>query len=408
MPSYAAFLGHQPHISIAELSASIPDFDLERVLGGEILLFRSDLNLDVGYLQTLGGTVAIARQVDKKDLTLEDIPQVLRNETAGVQGKVTFSLRGYGFSPRDIRNLYRACKTELRSHGRPARYVGTESVPAISVVLHDEGLLDGSHGCEIVLIKEGDATWVGRTVAAQDINAYAKRDMDKPVRDTHVGLLPPKLAQILLNFGAWLVHGTVGGNAEKQITVFDPFCGTGVIPIETLLRGWNVLASDDSLKAVNACERNLEWLRKEHGIPKKEATSKVWKQDARKAFDLKAKPDVIVTETTLGPPLEKKAPLKEASRLKSMMEDLQENFLRNVAATLPGVPVVATWPVWYTSKGQTRLEKVWDKLHDIGFRIAIPSAVDLEVTGRPTLVYRRPGQFVGREIVMLQSTRKAS
>ncbi|MEK7218238.1 MAG: RsmD family RNA methyltransferase [Patescibacteria group bacterium] len=420
MPSYAAFLGHQPHISIAELGASIRDFELQRVLGGEVVLFGSTLDLDASYLQTLGGTVAIARKVHGKPATgLGDIPDLLRDEVKGVAGKVTFSLRGFGLPPKHVRDLYRACKAALRSHGRPARYVGTERNPAVSVLLHDEGLLDGSHGCELVLIKEGDDLWVGRTVAAQDVNAYAKRDMEKPARDTRVGLLPPKLAQILLNFGAWLVHGTVGGNAEKRLTVFDPFCGTGVVPIEAMLRGWNVLASDDSLRAVHACERNLEWLRKEHGIMKKDVTGRVWKQDARKAFNLKERPDVIVTETTLGPPLEKKAPLKEASRLKTAMEDLQEAFLRNVAETLPGVPVVATWPVWYTSKGPVRLEKVWDKLHDIGFRIAIPAAVDLEVTGqpvpnghvrasRPTLVYRRPGQYVGREIVMLQSTRKAS
>ncbi len=414
MPSYAAFLGHQPHISIAELSASIPDFDLERVLHGEIVLFQSDLNLDAGYLQTLGGTIAIAKRAEKLGLTPADAPKLLHTETAGVQGKVTFSLRTHGLAPHAINDLYRSCKNELKHHGRSARYVGTERAPALSVVLHDTGLLDGSHGCELVVIKEGDDFWIGRTVAAQDVNAYAKRDMGKPARDTRVGLLPPKLAQILLNFGAWLVHGTVGGNAEKQLTVFDPFCGTGVIPIEAMLRGWNVLASDDSLKAVHACERNLEWLRKEHGIPKKDATSKAWKQDARKAFPSFCHPeqsrgaDVIVTETTLGPPLEKRTPLKEASSLKAASERLQEEFLRNVAETLPGVPVVATWPVWVTSKGQVRLEKTWDKLHEIGFRIVIPAAVDLEVTGRPTLLYRRPGQYVGREILMLQSTRKAA
>jgi len=208
------------------------------------------------------------------------------------------------------------------------------------------------------------------------------------------------------------VHGSAGGTAEKKLTVLDPFCGTGVIPLECLLRGWNVLASDDSLKAVHACERNLDWLRKEHKILKKDVTSTVWKQDARKPFPNFCHPEqgrganVIVTETALGPALEKRSPLKEASKLKTMNEELQEAFLRNVAATLPGVPVVATWPVWITSKGQVRLENVWNHLHEIGFRPAIPAAVDLEVTGRPTLVYRRPGQFVGREIVMLQSTRK--
>ncbi len=40
--------------------------------------------------------------------------------------------------------------------------------------------------------------------------------------------------------------------------VFDPFCGTGVIPLEAILRGCNVLASDISLKAVNGTTKNIE------------------------------------------------------------------------------------------------------------------------------------------------------
>jgi hypothetical protein len=48
------------------------------------------------------------------------------------------------------------------------------------------------------------------------VNAYAKRDMGKPVRDTGVGLLPPKLAQILLNFGSWLVHGQFDGESHEE------------------------------------------------------------------------------------------------------------------------------------------------------------------------------------------------
>lgn len=406
MPSFAAFLGHQPHISIAELSASIRDFKLQRILGNEVLLFESSLPLDSALLDTLGGTVAIARKLSDNDLSLEDVPSLLENELTGIKGKLTFAVRGYGVSASVIRDLYRNCKKKLKDAGRPSRYVGSERIPAASVLLKDAGMLDGSHGCEICVIRAGDDLWIGRTVAAQDVNAYAKRDMGKPVRDTGVGLLPPKLAQILLNFGSWLVHGSSTENLTKELTVLDPFCGTGVIPMECLLRGWNVLASDSSQRAVSGCEANLEWMRKEHEILKKDVTSKVWKQDARKPFDLKEKPDMIVTETTLGPSLEKRAPLKEAQSWKSENEKLQEEFLRNVALSFPGVPVVATWPVWQTSKGPVRLEKVWTRLHEIGFRVAIPSAVDTEATGRPTLLYRRPNQFVGREIVLLQSTKK--
>jgi hypothetical protein len=404
MPSYCAFLGHQPHISIAELSAAIPDFRMKKVLGSSVLLFESKGDIKTAELNTLGGTVAIARKIEPDVTTLDDVPDALWKEVKGVTGKITFGLRAYNVPPARIHDLYRRCKSALKDHGRAARYVGTERTPAVSVLLQDTGLLDGSHGCEIVLLRDDDALWIGRTVAAQDVNAYAKRDMGKPVRDTRIGLLPPKLAQILLNFGHWLARGTVGNAAS--LTVLDPFCGTGVIPMECLLRRWNVLACDLSLKAANGCEKNLDWIRKEHDILKKDVWSEVWKQDARKPFELKKKPDVIVTESTLGPTLEKPAALRLAQTLKAEGEELQEAFLRNVAATLPGVPVAAMWPVWFTSKGIVRLEKVWDRLHSLGFRVAIPAAVDLEITGRPTLLYRRPGQYVGREIILLQQSKK--
>ncbi|MDD4318999.1 MAG: RsmD family RNA methyltransferase [Candidatus Peribacteraceae bacterium] len=406
MTSYCAFLGHQPHISIAELSASIPDFKLQRILGNEVLLFESALDLHDAYLHTLGGTVAIARKAGKDGAGIADVPEILRDETKDVQGKIVFSLRGYGVQPQVIRELYRTCKSAFKQKKRPVRYVGTERTPAPSVLLRDEGMLDGKHGAEIVMVKDGDRLWIGRTTAAQDVNAYAKRDMHKPVRDTTVGLLPPKLAQILLNFGQWLATGKASHKQEEPLTILDPFCGTGVIPMECLLRRWHVLASDASQKAVNGCEKNMDWLRKEHDILKRDVTGAVWKHDARKPFELKKLPDVIVTESTLGPPLEKQPSLKDAQKMKTEAEALQTAFLQNVAATLPGVPVVVTWPTWFTSKGYVRLEKTWDKIHDLGFRIAIPAAVDTEITGRPTLLYRRPNQFVGREIVLLQQTKK--
>jgi tRNA G37 N-methylase Trm5 len=127
------------------------------------------------------------------------------------------------------------------------------------------------------------------------------------VRDTRVGLLPPKLAQVLLTFGAWLTRN--GAKAvPAHMTVFDPFCGTGVIPIECVLRRWNVLASDAAPKAITGTTKNLEWARKRFGVPKKEVTMTVFKHDARKPFPVAEKPgkgqyrlpNVVVTETSLG------------------------------------------------------------------------------------------------------------
>ncbi|MBU2259114.1 RsmD family RNA methyltransferase [Patescibacteria group bacterium] len=419
---YVAFLGHQPLISIAELSAALEDFSLSSVLDNRIAIFQTAQELDQDFLDTLGGTVVLAKQITEEDLSLDDIHKVLINETGSKRGKITFSLRTHNIPRQAIATLYRRCKKALKGQGRPCRYVGSEKKPAPTIVLFESDIIDGKGGCELVILgiqeEEDSHLWIGRTVAAQDIDWYSFRDMEKPVRDTTIGLLPPKLAQILLNFGAFLVRESDVGRStldvqrpkpniiskrkkNNTLTIYDPFCGTGVIPMEALLRGWPVLASDVAKKAVKGCSKNLDWLRKEEKILKKDVSSEVWKQDATKPFELKEPPDVIVTETSLGPPMTSRPPMKEVAKLKTQNEKLQTQFLENAALSLPGVPIVCAWPVWKQKGGWVHLEKVWKVIEKLKYRPCLPPEVELEIPGRMSLFYRRKDQFVGREIVML-------
>jgi len=404
MPSYVAFLGHQPHISIAELAAVVPGFTLQKRVEKKVAIFESPEPLKPEILSTLGGTVVLAEKLSDSVLDISNLPKVLVQALEKTRGrKVTFGLPTVGLPPKTIRNLYRKCKDTLRHEGRANRYVGTDRKPAATVLLHDAGLLDGSHGCELTIIAGEELFWVGRTIAAQDVDSYTKRDMEKPVRDTTVGLLPPKLAQIMLNFGLWLARENGCKGAFKktpQLLVLDPFCGTGVIPMEALLRGWPVLASDKVMKGVNGCSKNLDWLRKEEKIAKKDVPSAVWKHDALKPFELKNPPDAIVTETSLGTPLKERPTQKDAMKEKTENEALQEGFLRNIAATLPGIPIVCTWPVWRTKAKPIFLERIWKVLGELPYEVVLP--VEPEDPARPTLFYRREDQFVGREIVLLK------
>ncbi|PIR53053.1 hypothetical protein COU76_03300 [Candidatus Peregrinibacteria bacterium CG10_big_fil_rev_8_21_14_0_10_49_10] len=404
MPSYAAFLGHQPHVSLTELAAVLPGFSIKKRPEKKVAIFEVPEQVKPEVLDVLGGTVLLAEEVSEGALELQDIPVLLARTLEKVRGKkVTFGLRTIALSPKTVRNLYRDCKDHLRKSGRASRYVGSDRKPAASVLLHDAGLLDGSKGCELTIIMGEELLWIGRTIAAQDVDAYTRRDMEKPVRDTSVGLLPPKLAQVLLNFGLWLAQETGNKNALKKkpvLSILDPFCGTGVIPMEALLRGWPVLASDKAQKGVNGCTKNIDWLRKEHKIFKKDAESAVWKQDALKPFALKVQPDVIVTETSLGTPLSDRPTQKDSLREKRENEELQAGFLRNAAATLPGVPIVCTWPVWRTKTIPIFLEKIWKVVEELPYETVLPLA--LEEHDRPTLYYRRADQFVGREIVLLK------
>lgn len=410
MPSYAAFLGHQPRISIAELAAVLPDFALDRILEKTIAIFRTSKTLTQADLTRWGGTFLLAQQIGDRAAGLENVPQVLAAELKPIKGKVTFAIRAAGVPRPTVRDLYRKGKELLKKQGRPSRYVGNERIPAATALLHDAGLVDGSHGVELVILKqvkdEEEFLWIGKTVGAQDPTAYAKRDMEKPVRDTRAGLLPPKLAQVLINFGLFLS----GKNAQPII--YDPFCGTGVIAMEALLQKLPVAASDIMLKAVNGCEKNLEWMRKQADIKKRDVASSVWKHDATKPFDLKEHPElgekrtVIVTESHLGPALAARPNAKEAAKMRTENEALQIAFLKNVAATLPGTPIVITWPVWYLKTGPLFLEKVWQSLPAIGFNPTLLPYAEPDIPDHFSLLYRRPDQLVGREIVLLKPTKK--
>jgi hypothetical protein len=398
MPSYAAFIGHQPHISLAELAAAVPGYRLKGVAAGTAALFESSTELPPSFLHVLGGTVVLARQVDAKNPATADLPDLLAKELEGLKGKVTFSLRTAGLQAPEIKSLYRDCKDALRKRGRSSRYVGNERQPAAAVLLRDSGILDASEGVEMCVVKDGDRLWIGRTLMAQDVDAYTKRDMEKPVRDTTVGLLPPKLAQILLNFGVWLANGPsvpAQDDGKKKAKTKEP-----AAPF---------IVFDKSEKAVTGCQKNIEWVRKEYHVLKTEKPSKVWKQDALKPFMLTEKdprPAVIVTETTLGPSLKSRPTARDVQSLRSEVEKIEEGFLKNVAATLPGVPVACTWPVWYSTKEPTGLEKIWTKLAAIGFEPVLPPDVQSTSREHPSLLYRRPDQFVGREIVLLKPIKR--
>lgn len=412
MLRYAAQLGHQPHISVAELAAVVPGFALEAVIRDSVALFTSTQPLDDRLIDQLGGTMILAEQITENTVEMSDIPQLLHNEVKDVKRKITFGLRAFGVAPKKVDIAYRQSKDKLRKADRSCRYIGNGKKPAATALLLDSDILDGKRGVELFIVNHNDNLWVGKTFAAQNIDEYTWRDMEKPVRDTGVGLLPPKLAQIMLNFGAWLAAPEEEPKPSKRkrklptYTIFDPFCGTGVIPLECLLRGWPVLASDKAKKAMTGTEKNLDWLRKERKILKKDVSSTVWQQDATKPFALKDLPDAVVTETTLGPNLESRPTKKDARAHCKENEQLQADFLKNASETLPGVPLAVIWPVWRMKGEALYLTKIWDAVEEYGYEAVLPEGTTPTSADRQTLVYQRRDQFVGREIVLLRPVNK--
>jgi len=407
MSTYVALVGINPTLSVSEIAAALPSATLRGMQQG-YLLFDEQSELDQKFLNRLGGTILIGKQITENVVDLSDIPKLLAGELKAAKGKVCFALRFAGVPMRQMHDLYRECKNGLKAKGTPSRYIGSAKEAAKAVQYFDEGLLDPTKGAELIVIQNASGLSVYRTTAVQDVKSYTKRDIEKPVRDTTVGLLPPKLAQMLLNFSEFLSmtpKETKGKNDKKtqeSITILDPFCGTGVIPMEAMLRGYSVVASDVMEKAVTGCKKNVEWTYKNFGIAKKDISVTVSKHDATKPFELKDMPTVIVTEGTLGPALKMRPLLKDVAGFQKKVDTIMSAFIENAAKTLPGVPIVLTLPVWYAQKKLVPLQKTWEMILKNGYTPQLPPMTEPWTEGRFSMLYRRNDQFVGREIVMLK------
>src|SRR5690606_35926256 len=106
-------------------------------------------------------------------------------------------------------------------------------------------------GMELLLVRNGGKILLAQTVAEQDIDAYSARDQQRPKRDAKVGMLPPKLAQIIINLASGKLKLTPGE------TLLDPFCGTGVILQEAKLIGYDIYGSDLESRMVKYTKENL-------------------------------------------------------------------------------------------------------------------------------------------------------
>lgn len=384
-------LGRQPALGLAELE-SLFGPDKIKPIGGIALIDAQMPNIP---LARLGGTIKLANVITRLDTTnwgsIESNLISILSEQAKLlpEGKLKMGLSAYEFAnitPKMLERTGLTLKKQLVKNGRSTRVVPSTALELSSAqVVHNK--LTGNLGLEIILIKDGTNTIVAQTTAVQDIAAYAARDQARPKRDPKTGMLPPKLAQILINLA-------VGKNSEFR--VLDPFCGTGVILQEALLMGYSAYGTDIDPRLVEYSKSNLDWLGSKYQIASSkyqviaaDATTYHWKE----AFD------AVASETYLGQPLSSLPPSEQLNKIIFYTNNLHKSFLQNLYKQVkPGFRVALAVPAWKTPTGFKHLPIV-DHLEELGYtRVSFVHASNSE------LIYHREGQIVARELLVLQRT----
>ena len=390
--------GRQPQLGLAELESLFGAQAVQPIGNVAALL---DIEPGLVNFARLGGIVKFGKLLTILDTTnwrdiesflLEAIPS---HAAMLESGKLRLGLSAYQLhvAPKDLMTTGLRVKKALKATGRSARLI-PNTMPMLNSaqVLHNH--LTSSLGWELLFVRHGDKTYVGQSIAVQDIEAYGARDHGRPKRDAKVGMLPPKLAQIIINLT----------NPEPASTVLDPFCGTGVILQESLLMGLHAYGSDIEPRMIAYSQANLDWLTqttyfKQVCSPDTQPKTSI-KLELADATEYKwSQFDAIACETYLGRAF---SALPKPEVLEKVIQDvdtIHKNFLKNVAyQTKSGFKMTIAVPAWQTGNNFRHLPTL-DHLEELGYTRSVFERADKE-----DLIYHREGQIVGRELVVL--TRK--
>ncbi len=390
---YFFVLGTNTALSIAELAAVL-DLKKTNLVASDFLIWETDTEINPETLiSRLGGIIKIG--IIKEEIADSDYEKLLKAiyDIASIkkyqsrEGKFNFGFSDYGKFQFNKKDLGLKLKKYFSTEKISSRFVISREKTLSSVVVAQNKLI--TRGIEFVLTKDENKILIGETLAVQPFKDLSRRDFGRPARDDLSGMLPPKLAQIMINLAQV---------RDMEALVIDPFCGSGTVLSEALLMGYkHLLGSDISVKAIDDTYKNISWIKELYNI--KDVNVKVLVKSATdlSKFVKAESVEAVVCEPFLGP----QRGLIDFKIVISNLEELYSKAIREFKTVLKdGGRVVMIWPLFY---GQKPISPKYD-----GFKMINMIPENLRANqyvkkhNRDAIVYSRPGQKVYREIVILE------
>lgn len=385
MTSYLFILGRKTELCAAELfsvlAARFPEAYPVRLHDSVVLAVLPDEATARGLQSVLGGTMKVVEvAVSMANMGTPALEKKTADVLAGLLSpemrKITFGIGEFGRESLDALSQSEI-KKHLKEMGISSRFIdGVRSGLSASVLLHQDVE-------EVLVVKNQDTVHIGFTIAVQNIDDWTKRDREKPAADRKRGMLPPKLARIMVNLA-------VPGREKKRI--LDPFCGTGTVLLEGLMLGHEVIGSDIRRDAIMQTKDNFAWFVSQYPD---EYTFDAFMADATQVTPelLNGKVDAIVAEGLLGPVT---PGVKELPNIFKGLEKLYTGSLRHWTKILkPGSHLCLALPLVLSGNKTYSLEKLIDDARSLGYNTLLPA-----------MVYDRPEAVVKRQIFVLEYDRE--
>lgn len=385
MKTYLLILGRHPELSRAELRGKCEEvfYDAEKnlLLAGN-LQFTNPRDLPRAeeqlFLDQLGGTIRMAEVVgeffDKTKLQKAIWDRITKAE----KFKCGFTVFGGG------KTLLSDLIFSTKDHFDKIRVENYQQQNLSSGQIFQRRILQKGH--EFVVWKRDNSYLLCETVANQNLRNYELRDRKKDFRDAKMGMLPPKLAQILLNFAT-------EGQAQ-DMTVLDPFCGSGTVNIEAAISGFPTQGSDLNERFVGKAAENFAQMAEKFRYEVE--TGKFRTQNANRCLEDLKVPVVIATEGWLGENFEARPDRETIHKNAGEVLDLWRQVLSH-AAEHKMARLALCLPAWNRAGSKQSIsEKLLLHAKRLGYEpVLFPS-------GKPSTYYERENAFVAREVCVLR------
>lgn len=415
---YLFFLGRVPALSLAEIQAVFEKLNVEYkvdFLNPDFIILDIFENIDFKeLLPQMGGTIKIAEALEKYD-GMEKLFNDLTNfagKNRLIENKTRKLAIGYSiyFTQKiekeeeskifqDIRNGFIKVKKLLYPKYNLRLIIPSKNGTLNSASVIKNKLLKKGAEFNLVFLNDSEKIILSKTIAVQDIESYSMRDYGRPERDMRAGMMPPKLAQIMINLA----------QVKESQTILDPFCGIGTILQEALLNDHRVIGSDADEKQIVKTKKNLDWLSIKYIL--KYPDYKIFQADAG-SISKRIKQnsiDAIVTESVLGPSYSKTPPRKIMEQNYKNLKKIYFRFFQSAKSVLKKkARIVITIPAYRMGRNY-KLAPLVDSLAKIGYSIVCPLDKRffikgiIETTYRNSIIYDRPDQIVAREVMVFEN-----
>ncbi len=216
----------------------------------------------------------------------------------------------------------------------------------------------------------------------QNIPLYETIDFWKPGRSMNMGMMPAKLTHIMITIG-------INKQTSSDITIYDPFCGSGTTNLLANALNYNTIGSDINTRYI---EQNINrW--KTSNLYNSDKEIIFFNQDITKPINtwlFNNKDNIIVTEWRLWPIITKNSSEFDIQKAQQQIQNLYVNFFSTIIKSDIFQTIVCSIPryIWHNNEHELLLSqtinKLWYKWESINE------------------IYYREDQNIGRKICIIE------